>query len=271
MNPAGQAGGLPKPGVWLRRLLITLLAVNVAFAVAINFAGASRGLFNLLCGSTELILKGQVWRLFTAPWMHEPEGSVTHLLFALLGLFFLGPALESSWGPRRFMRFLFFSGIIAYTTQLLLDLLLPASLSSRLVPSYWYGAFPVVEAIAVAWALSFKGQTVRLFFVLPVSATGLLLFVIAMSVLRVLWVSQTAEGLLSPFGGLLAGWLLGGGTPSPLRRAWLKLKLRRIDARAREEGARRRDRGALRVIEGGKGKDKPNGEGGRGPDGRWLN
>ena len=71
---------------------------------------------------------------------------------------------------------------------------------------HWFGSVPVIEAISVAWALNFRGQTVRLFFVLPVTARGLLAFVIGFSLLRLIAVQQTPEGLISPFGGLAAGW-----------------------------------------------------------------
>ncbi len=264
------SGGLQMPGKALKGVLLALLAVNVAFAVAINYGGASAELFYALCGNTEKILQGQVWRLVTAPWMHEPRGTVSHLLFALLGLFFLTPQLESQWGSKRTLRFLFFSGLIAYGIQGLLELALPSSLSARLVPGYWYGAAPVIEAVAVAWALSFRGQTVRLFFVLPVTSNMLLGFVFAMSVLRVLWLSDAPEGLLSPFGGMFAGWLLGGGTPSPMRRLWLRFRLRQLDAQVVRETADRKKRVAkssFRVIEGGRDKDEDD----KGPDGRWLN
>lgn len=264
------SGGFQMPGRALKGVLLALLAVNIAFAVAINFGGASAELFYALCGNTDKILHGQVWRLVTAPWMHEPRGTISHLLFALIGLFFLTPQLEAQWGAKRTLRFLFFSGLIAYSIQGLLELVLPAKFSAQLVPAYWYGAAPVIEAVAVAWALSFRGQTVRLFFVLPVTSGMLLGFVIAVSVLRVLWLSNAPEGLLSPFGGMLAGWLLGGGSPSPLRRMWLRFRLRQLDAQVEKESADRKKRVAkssFRVIEGGRGKDDE----GKGPDGRWLN
>jgi membrane associated rhomboid family serine protease len=263
-------GGFVRPGKALRGVMGTLLGVWLLFAVALNWGGASPELFALFCGSTERILEGELWRLFTAPFMHEATGTIGHILFALLGLFFLGPSLEQSWGPRRMLRFLGLSALLAYSLQMGLELLLPASLAHKLVGPYWYGAFPVVEAVAIAWALSFRGQTVRLFMVIPVTSSTLIGVVVTVSVLRVLAASQAPEGLLSPFGGMMAGWLLGGGTPSPLRRAYLKLRLAQLDreaARARgRRGARHRE-SSLRVIEGGRGR----GRAPRGPDGRFLN
>ncbi|HEY0468640.1 MAG TPA: hypothetical protein VGC79_30810, partial [Polyangiaceae bacterium] len=69
---------------------------------------------------------------------------------------------------------------------------------------------------------------------------------------------------------------LGGGTPSPLRRYWLKFRIGRLDAEVAREAAQRKkrvERSRLKVIEGGLAKPDapPDGEKGRGPDGRWLN
>ena len=271
-EPTPRALGLMKPGRALTGVMVALGAVWLMFAVAVNWGGATEDLFLLFCGNTERILHGEVWRLFTAPLMHQPRGTVSHILFAILGLLFLAPALEEKWGAARLLRFLFFSAIIAYGFQMLLEIVLPASLSHRLVGEYWFGSFPVLEAIAIAWALSFRGQTVRLWFVLPVSSSGMVLFIVAMSLLRVVAASAGPEGLLSPFGGMLAGWLLGGSTPSPLRRAYLRLRLAQLDreaARGTRAAAARRKDSPLRVIEGGRGPNPPDRDEG-GPGGRML-
>ena len=94
-------GGFVKPGKGLTGVMIALLAVWLLFAIAINWGGASLELFALFCGNTERILDGEVWRFFTAPFMHAATGTIGHILFALLGLFFLGPTLERTWGTGR--------------------------------------------------------------------------------------------------------------------------------------------------------------------------
>jgi membrane associated rhomboid family serine protease len=262
---APMQGALPRPGKALKIVLLSLLGIWVLFAMAINFGGASEELFYLLCGRTDAILGGQVWRLFTAPLMHITTGDVGHILFTLIGLYFLTPSLESKWGTARTLRFLFFSGVLAYALQIGVDLLLPASLSAKLVPGYWFGAGPIVEAVAVAFALSFRGRTVNLMFVLPVTSTGLLLFIFGFSVLRVIATQHVPEGLISPFGGMVAGWALGGGTPSPLRQLYLRFRLAQLENEVRPK-KKRKNPGNLRVIKGGQ-DDTPS----KGPDGRWLN
>jgi hypothetical protein len=94
------------------------------------------------------------------------------------------------------------------------------------------------------------------------------------NVMYLIAAAQRLEGAISPFGGMLAGWLFGGGSPSPARKLWLKLQLARLDAEARREGRARRQRAEhshLRVIEGGRHEEDPERSDKRGPDGRWLN
>jgi membrane associated rhomboid family serine protease len=240
---------MPRPGKALKAAMGVLLFIWVTLAVAINFGGMDPSVMTLLAGNTEAILHGQVWRLFTAGLIHQASGpgAVEHIMFALLGLYFLAPTLEQRWGGRRTILFLMGSLVFGFSTQLAAEALLPGTVAAHLGQAYWFGSFGALEAVAVAWALSNRGQTVNLFFVLPVTSTGLLLFVIGMSVLRVIAASKTTEGLFTPFGGMLAGYLFGAGSPTPARRLWLKLRYTWIARRA----SRYRVGGPkLRVIEG---------------------
>ena len=259
---------LPKPGRALQGVMLVLLGIWLMFAMALNWGGADPALFELMVGKTDAILSGQVWRLFTAPLVHMPT-DVWHVAGVLLGLYFLGPSLEARWGGRRFVFFLWASAVLAYVCQLVVELLLPAGAAAKLSMGYWFGAIPAIEALSVAWALTFQGQTVRLMFVLPVTARGLLWFVIGFSVLRLIAVQQTPEGLISPFGGLAAGWLLGAGTPSPLRKLYLKFRYNQLEREAQRD-ARQRGRkikqSRLSVIEGGRRRDDDDG-----PGGKYLN
>jgi membrane associated rhomboid family serine protease len=269
----------PKPGKALVGVMVALFAIWLMFALALNWANASLELFLLFTGNDQAILSGQVWRVFTAPLMHFPKDSVGSILMTLLGLYFLTPSLEQHWGSGRLLRFFALSAITAYAVQFLICRLLPATISTKLVAEYWYGFTPVLEAIAIAWALNFREQQVRLMFVLPISARHLVWFVVGLSVLRVVAMSEAPEGLIAPFGGMFAGWLFGGGTPSPWRRAFLKLRLLQLErGQVRERRDRiRRGKGSFEVIEGGKsGPSAPRppagrNKGGRGPDGQWLN
>ena len=260
----------PRPGRALRGVLIGLLAIWVVFAVGLNWGGASPAIFEAFCGDTSRILQGEIWRLFTAALLHAPN-TVSHVLFTLLGLYFLSPSLEREWGPKRFLKFLGGSAVFAYGLQMVVELLLPASVSGKLVPPLWFGAGAVVSAVSIAWALTFRGRTINLMFVIPVTSRGLIIFVVAVNVMYLMAMEKGPAGNIAPFGGMLAGWLFGSGSPSPIRRAWLKLRLARLDAEARREADARKKRVAksgLQVFEGGRGQGD---EDAKKPPGGWLN
>jgi membrane associated rhomboid family serine protease len=271
-NSDGFALGLPRPGRGLVGLMVVVFALWLTFALALNWGGASPALFEVLTGDTQAILHGQVWRLFTAPFLTMPtgDGAVWSLAFTLLGIYFLTPALEERWGSARTVWFILLCTVLAYVVQMLLALLLPATLAARLVGPHWFGLWPGIAGVTIAWACTFKGQSIRLFMVLPVSSRTMIPVVIGLALLDVAVGSMPYCGLLSPFGGMFFGWLLGGGTPSPLRKAWLKLRLGQLEREEKRQGARKRPRpnpGGLRVLPGGRDDDDDD----KGPDGRWLN
>lgn len=264
---------LPRPGKALKAVLLGLLGIWLVFALAINWGNAAGTSFLALCGNTGAILQGEVWRLLTAPLLHMPSGTVWHLLSVLLGLYFLGTSLEHEWGPRRFLRFLMLTGVLSYGTQVLADVFLPARIGAKLIPDHYYGAMPVVQAVAIAWASSFRGRTVHLFFVLPISSRGLILFVVGISVLYLIAGATPPSGHIAMFVGMAFGWLLGGGTPSPLRRGYLRFRLARLEVEARREGEARRKRArnsGLRVLPGGRDGGSAGGSSSRGGSGGSL-
>ena len=238
--------GLPRPGKALLWVMGVLVSIWVMFAVAINYGGLDKEVFFLFAGNTQAILHGEVWRLFTAGLMHFPQGGagVSHIVNVLLGLYFLAPTMEARWGSRRLLLFLLGCLLTGFLAQMTVEALFPRTIGQ----TYWYGAIGAIEGIAVAWALSHRGQVVRLFFVLPVTSTGLLVFVIGFSVFLVLANGQMHEGLITPFGGMLGGYLFGAGTPSPARRLLLKVRYFFI---ARRAARARGNQPKLRIIEGG--------------------
>jgi membrane associated rhomboid family serine protease len=244
--------GLRKPGKALTGLLIGVTVLWVFFAAGINWGHAGEDILAYVVGSKRIFTHAELWRIFTSPLIHQwsGPGSVSHLLTTLAGLYFLGASLEEKWGARRFLLFTLGAGWFAAALQALFTILVP-KLDGGALGGLFYGGLGMVDAIAVAWALGFKGQQVRLFFVLPVSGLGLLLFVFLMNVFYVIAQEGHHEGLVTPFAGMAAGYLFGD--TSPLRRWYLQMRFRKLQRQSaalrnvRTEGAQPR----LRVIEGG--------------------
>src|SRR5690606_28368450 len=89
-----------------------------------------------------------------------------------------------------------------------------------------------IVATAIAWSQENRHRTVRFMFILPITGRTLFWLTIGLSVLSLLFLSGAPEGALAPLGGIGAG-LLFGGTPSPVRAMWLRLRLGSLRRRAR--------------------------------------
>jgi membrane associated rhomboid family serine protease len=269
--------GLPRPGKVATVAMCLVGGLWVAFAVGMHWAGVAPEAFELFCGNTQLILHGQVWRLLTAPLLQAPD-QFWHVFGVILSLYFFAVPLEKDWGRKRLTRFLIGLMLVPSLVQVFFDIALPPGVSRYFAEPYWFGGLAVSGGLTVAWALHNSGAVVRLYGILPVTARTLILLVLGAPLLYLIFRATPAEGIPALFGGPFAGWLLGGSTPSPLRRYWLKFRINRLDAEVQREMAQRQkrvERSRLKVIEGGLGKADPqpsaNGEKGRGPDGRWLN
>lgn len=247
---------LPHPSKSMVVVLVGLLSIWIIFTAGINWGGASEAAFDALAGNTVAIAQGQLWRLFTAPLLHrhDANGGVQHIAFALMGIYFLGTALEQAWGSARVMRFLAVSAVTSYLLQWLIALILPMGLGARFVPAQWYGTTPVIAALSIAFALSLRNQKILLFFVLPVGSRALILATVGIGLMLLIADALGPSGHVAPFAGMLMGWVFGGGTPSPARKLWLRFRMGRLDAEVRRSAGRSQSRGRshrFEVISGG--------------------
>jgi membrane associated rhomboid family serine protease len=257
-EPGQMSMQFPKPGPVLRAFLIALVVLGVGWALLVNWTSwGADGFLKLTCMPDRVFRHFEVWRLFTAGLLTSPQGSVSHLFFTLIGLYFLSPDLERRWGSTRFAWFLVASlslGFLAACAVAGLGLTNPI-----FHPTVMYGATGAITAVAVAWARENSELEVRLFFVVPVKGKYLFWFTLLYCVLGVVYADQMSEGVIAPFGGVLTGMALGG-SPSMLRRAFLQLKLALLQRRAggparpgvRPSTRRPRTSGPpLRVLQGG--------------------
>ncbi len=257
---SSQQMNFPVPGRVLKTVLGGLFAVWLVLALAINWGGASEEAFWRWTGNSDAIARGEVWRLVTAMVMHLPSGSIGHILGSMIGLYFLGSSLEKAWGQKRFAWFLFWTGVLSYSLQFAASLVLAPSLMASLAYDNYFGATPVIYAVAIAWASSFKGQKVMLMFVLPVSSRALIWITVGVGLMLLIAGGKTPSGHIASFAGMGFGYLLGGGSPSPLRRALLKYKLANLERRVQSERRSRRrsaSRSGLKVITGGRDESDP--------------
>jgi membrane associated rhomboid family serine protease len=230
------------------KVAMAVLAIAwIAVASVGYWADDGLDLFAWLAGS-DAILKGEAWRLLTSFIVHQPvgSGSLWHLFTSLLGLYFLGTSLEERWNTKRYLLFLVASGLFASACQVLLGALIPYVHA----PMY-YGAVGVVDAVAIAWALSFRDGKVQLFFAVPINPKGLILFILGINILFGVVLGARHEGLVTPFAGMLAGWM--GADGSPLRRVYLQWRFKSLQSQSEAlRGVRAQRVPKLRVVKGGR-------------------
>ena len=71
------------------------------FILDLLFSRSAVSASSFLAFSRPLILRGQIWRLFTFIFI-PPDSSLLFIVFALYFYYILGTALENRWGSRRF-------------------------------------------------------------------------------------------------------------------------------------------------------------------------
>jgi membrane associated rhomboid family serine protease len=108
------------------------------------------------------------WTIVTYMFLH---GSMSHLLFNMLGLWWFGSAVEARLGARRFLILYFISGI----TGAMLSLIF--SMGAAVI-----GASAGVFGVMLAFARFWPDHTILLWFVLPVRARTLVVLTTLLSI-----------------------------------------------------------------------------------------
>lgn len=105
---------------------------------------------------------GQLWRLLTYMFLHDPSSSF-HLIFNMLALWMFSHEIEEIWGSRRFTLFYLSSGIGAGCFSII-HLFVPGMAHVSVI-----GASGAVLALLTVYAWYFPQRDILLFFILPVN------------------------------------------------------------------------------------------------------
>jgi len=156
------------------------------------------------------VLHGQVWRLVTYAFCHD-VGSVWHILFNMLWLWFLGRNLEQMYGTLEFVLFYLAGAVVSGLAFLGLGLFL-----RDLSPAI--GASGAVLAVTMLYAMHFPRQVVYILGLIPIEIrwiVGLILVFDLYPVLRDLGGAGVSDGVAhsAHLGGLAFGFIY-------FRRKW---------------------------------------------------
>ena len=174
----------------------TLIAVNViAFALEALLGGRWFNDMMLWPLGSEFA----PWQILTYGFLH---GSLTHLLFNMLGLYMFGSDIERVWGERRYLVYYLTCVISAAIAQLVVTFMLGSAYPT-------VGASGGVFGLLLAFGMMFPRRTVVL--LIPPIPMPAWLFVTIYGVIELyLGITGTASGIahFAHLGGMVGGYLL---------------------------------------------------------------
>jgi membrane associated rhomboid family serine protease len=182
---------------------LLILNLGIYFADLLLFDFAIRNQFAFAIQSA--LLEFRVWEFITFQFIH---GSVGHVLFNCMGLFFFGPWMERWWGPRRFLFFYLICGIggaVFYTSLVLAGALPGSGLQTGLV-----GASAGIYGILVGVAVIAPSLKVSLLFppiTLTIRQLAIALMAISVGII-VLHIGKNQGGEAGHLGGAIMGFVL---------------------------------------------------------------
>lgn len=149
--------------------------ICICYVVGYLVKGLSPELISVMSLNVPMILKGQIWRLFT--WVIYPPSGTNILLFIISILFFyypIGTMLERTWGTFRYTLYifsgLFFTVIAAFLLHFVTGgvvtiqgLPIPLSVFGSIFTTYY-----VSLSVFLAYAMSYPEERILLWFIIPI-------------------------------------------------------------------------------------------------------
>jgi len=172
---------------WVTRLILANVAVFFLQQVSPQVTGAL-----ILVPS---LIPLRPWSAVTYMFLH---GSLGHIFFNMLGLFFFGPALETRLGGRRFLALYFIAGL----GGAVLSAVFPFS---RYVPIL--GASGAVFGVLLGFAWFWPRERIYLWGIIGVEARVLVVVMTALSLWGGATGSRDGVAHFAHLGGFLGGWM----------------------------------------------------------------
>lgn len=190
-------------GLWTT--IKVLIAINVVIFIGQNFidyygGSGAQAILPFMMLSADGLSQGYVWQLFSYQFMHA---GVFHILCNMIGLYFIGKAIEEFYGRSVLLQIYIIGGILGGILQCGLAYV------EHVNDAFILGASASVLALLGAFTsvMPDRRLTLLLFFVLPVNVKASTIFwvVLGWSVFGVVFpYGNIAHG--AHLGGVLAGW-----------------------------------------------------------------
>ncbi len=180
------------------------------------FGGNVKALFGLV--PRLVVEKGYVWQILTYTFMH---GDVSHLVFNMVALVFLGSELEALWGVRRFVSFSAVCAMFGAAAYILIAAFFPTVMDVPLV-----GISAAIYGMLVAYGVLFGERQMYFMMMLPMRARTFALLLGGVMLMTVLFSPDGRLSALAHLAGMVGG-------------VFYLVTETRIRIRAREKDAKR--------------------------------
>ncbi|PYV16111.1 MAG: DUF1751 domain-containing protein [Acidobacteria bacterium] len=161
-----------------------------------------------------------IWEPVTYLFLH---GGFFHIFFNLFALWMFGADLERQWGPRKFARYYFLTGVGAGVLDVLLR---PSSLAPVI------GCSGAIYGILLAYGVLFPNRPIYLWMIIPIKAKWFVALMGGIELLSELSGSAPGISHLAHLGGILIGFIYLRGRGLTYRAElryhdWRRSKLKR--------------------------------------------
>ena len=154
--------------------LMLYLCIGTAIVYIMSMVDRSSTLYYALYFNRDLILQGQVWRLFTYVLTYD-TGNILTMLISLICYYSIGRGLENSWGRFRF-------NLYYLTGVLMMDIF-----------SMIFGMTATVTylnlSLLLAYATTYPNAQFLLFYIIPIKAWVIALFYLVITLYDVVILS----------------------------------------------------------------------------------
>ena len=197
MRARYEGGGGFALGGSLSTMVRLLIAWNAIFFLAqliVPRSGGPDWMIASLALIPNKVWSGEIWRLVSYMFLH---GGWFHIGINMLILWMFGSQLEAIWGPRRFLKYYFVTGIGAGITNAVFE---PGSG----IPIV--GASGAIYGLLLAFGMHFPNRPILLYFLFPIKAKYFVILMGAVEFFSSFTPGRDGVAHLAHLGGLLFGW-----------------------------------------------------------------
>ncbi len=158
-RPTWGGGRVPSFGGGQSIVTKIIIANVIVFAVPRLFVSLFEPIYAYGQMEAGAVMHGQIWRLFTAQYLHAGTG---HIFVNMLGLHFLGRTLERLWSPRKFFTIYTLCGLAG---NIFFTILGARGIIHPMAPAV--GASGCIYGLLGVVAVMFPHATVYVYFLFP--------------------------------------------------------------------------------------------------------